>query len=219
VDPGPRPEAGLCEVGLIQSDEEGKYLSSREDKSGKPQTQVDVSYCPSPHSFWNKLVRVIWGCFWLFLFRPSPKVCHGWRRFLLRVFGGKIGKGVHVYPSCKIWGPWNLTMADHSCLSFNVDCYCVAPIAIGSHATISQYSYLCCATHDYENPNMPLIALPIVIQDQAWLCADVFVAPGVTIGQGAVVGARATVFKDVEPWTVVGGNPARFIKKRVLKEG
>jgi putative colanic acid biosynthesis acetyltransferase WcaF len=105
-------------------------------------------------------------------------------------------------------------MADHNCLSFNVDCYCVAPVKIGSHVTVSQYSYLCCATHDYEDPNMPLIALPIVIQDQAWVCADVFVAPGVTIGQGAVVGARASVFKDVEPWAVVAGNPARFIKKR-----
>ena len=141
-----------------------------------------------------------------------------WRRFLLRLFGARIGKGVHVYPSCRIWGPWNLRMDDYSCLAARVDCYCVAPISIGAHTTISQYSYLCTATHDYEHPNIPLITTPIVVKDQVWICADVFVAPGVMIGQGAVVGARATVLKDVESWTVVAGNPARFIKKRIVSQ-
>jgi putative colanic acid biosynthesis acetyltransferase WcaF len=108
-------------------------------------------------------------------------------------------------------------MCDHSCLSHFVDCYCVAPIKIGAHSTVSQYSYLCAATHDIERPDMPLVAAPITIGDGAWVAADVFVGPGVTIGDGAVVGARSSVFKDVPPWTVVVGTPAKVIKKRELK--
>jgi putative colanic acid biosynthesis acetyltransferase WcaF len=132
------------------------------------------------------------------------------------LFGAKIGRGVHPYPSAKIWAPWNLEMGDHSCLSFNVDCYSVAKVEIGAHATISQYSYLCTATHDFMVPDMPLVTAPIRVGEGAWVAACAFVGPGVTIGEGAVVGARAVVTKNVEAWTVVIGNPARFIKKRML---
>ncbi|HLF97416.1 MAG TPA: putative colanic acid biosynthesis acetyltransferase [Methylococcaceae bacterium] len=110
-------------------------------------------------------------------------------------------------------------MEEHSCLADNVDCYCVAPIAIGAHATVSQYSYLCSASHDYTLPDLPLTSAPIVIGNGAWVAADVFVGPGVTIGEGAVVGARSSVFRNVEPWTVVAGNPARKIRDRILSTG
>lgn len=179
--------------------------------------KVDVSNCPSPHSFGNKLCRVLWRAVWLLLYRPSPKPLHAWRRFLLRLFGAKVGRGAHPHASVRIWGPWNLTMGDHSCLSHYVDCYCVAPITIGAHATVSQYSYLCTASHDYEKSDMPLTTAPIAVGEGAWITADVFVGPGVNIGEGAVVGVRSTVLHDVEPWTVVAGNPARFIKRRELK--
>jgi len=172
------------------------------------------------HSLKSKLMRVLWNSIWLLLFRPTPRgILNGWRRFLLRLFGAKIGKGVLVLPSCKIWQPWNLTMGDHSCLSEDVTCYSVDRITIGSQAVISQGAYLCCASHDITSPIMELTHQPIVIASQAWVAAQVFVAPGVTVGEGAVVGACAVVTKDVEPWTVVVGNPARFIKKRVLREG
>lgn len=92
-------------------------------------------------------------------------------------------------------------------------------VTIGAYSTISQYSHLCSSSHDYTKPNMPQTFAEIIIEDQAWICADAFIAPGVTVGQGAVVGSRAAVFKDVEPWTVVGGNPAKFIKKWKLPEG
>jgi len=180
---------------------------------------VDLSNCPSPHSFRNRLLRVIWGWVWLLLYRPSPRPLHGWRRSLLRLFGARIGRSVHVYPSAKVWAPWNLEMEEHSCLADNVDCYCVAPIAIGAHATVSQYSYLCSASHDYTLPDLPLTSAPIVIGNGAWVAADVFVGPGVTIGEGAVVGARSSVFRNVEPWTVVAGNPARKIRDRILSTG
>ncbi|MBS1810950.1 MAG: putative colanic acid biosynthesis acetyltransferase [Acidobacteria bacterium] len=172
---------------------------------------------PSPHSLKNKLVRVIWNFVWLALYRPSPKPLHKWRCFLLRLFGAKVGKGVHPYPSAKIWAPWNLEMDDGSCLADNTDCYCVNKIRIGKNSTVSQYSYLCGATHDYEHPLMPLVSAPIMIGDNVWITADVFIAPGVTIHDGAVVGARSSVFSDVNAWCVVAGNPAKFIKKRTLK--
>jgi putative colanic acid biosynthesis acetyltransferase WcaF len=102
-------------------------------------------------------------------------------------------------------------------MSHHVDCYSVDKIRIGRHATVSQYSYLCTASHDIEDPHMPLVTAPISIEEGAWVAADVFIGPGVTIGDGAVVGARSAVFKDVDPWTVVAGNPARYIRNRELK--
>lgn len=180
--------------------------------------KIDVSNVPSPHSMLNRIGRVLWALAWLVLFRPSPKVFHFWRRNLLRCFGASIGRGVHVAPSVRVWAPWNLAMGDHSCLGHHVDCYCTDKIKIGSHATVSQYSYLCCATHDVEDPKMRLVTAPIEIGEGAWIAADVFVGPGVVVGEGAVVGARASVFDNVEAWTVVGGNPARFIKHRKLRD-
>jgi putative colanic acid biosynthesis acetyltransferase WcaF len=139
---------------------------------------------------------------------------HGWRRFLLRLFGAKMGLGTFAYPSVQIWAPWNLVMGDHSCLSHFVDCYCVDKVTLGHHATVSQYSHLCTASHDYNKADMPLISAPIVIADFAWVTADVFVGPGVTVSEGAVIAARSTVTRDVPPWTVVAGAPAKFVRLR-----
>ena len=179
--------------------------------------RVSRKDCPSPHSSANKLGRVLWAIVWGVLFRPSPKIMLGWRRILLRFFGARIGKGAKIMPSAKIWAPWNLTMGEEACLSHGVDCYCVAPVSIGAHATVSQYSYLCAATHDVEDPHMGLVTAPIVIGDGAWVAADVFVAPGITIGEGAAIGARSSVFKDMPSWTICSGHPCQPIRERVLK--
>ena len=166
----------------------------------------------------NKILRLLWNIVWLLLYRYSPTPLHAWRCFFLRLFGATIGKKAHPYPSSKVWAPWNLTMDDYSCLSHYVDCYCVDKVYLGKHVTVSQYSFLCTASHDYTHPDMPLITAPITIQDNAWVTSDVFVAPGVTIGEGAVIGARSVVIKDVAPWTVVAGHPAKFIKERRMKD-
>tara|TARA_R110000851_G_scaffold71769_4_gene159496 strand:- start:542 stop:892 length:351 start_codon:yes stop_codon:yes gene_type:complete len=113
--------------------------------------------------------------------------------------------------------PWHLEMGEYSCLAPEVDCYNVAKITLGAHTTVSQKSYLCTASHDISKANNPLMTSPIIIENQAWIGASCYIGMGVTIHEGAVVGATASVFKDVEPWTVVGGNPAKFIKKRILK--
>lgn len=164
---------------------------------------------PSPFSLRNRLARLLWGTVWLFLFRPSPKPFHAWRRGLLRLFGARIASSANIHASARIWAPWNLEMSDHSCLSFGVDCYDVAPVRIGRYATVSQYSFLCTASHDIDDADMALVSAPITVEDHGWVAADVFVGPGVVIGEGAVIGARASVFKSVPPWTVMVGNPAR----------
>ena len=133
---------------------------------------------------------------------------------LLRCFGAKVGGGAHPYPRVRIWAPWNLTMREDSCLADDVDCYCVAPVVLGRHSTVSQYSYLCTASHDIRDPAMPLVAGPIELKEDAWVAADAFVGPGVTIGNGAVVAARATVMRDVPAWTVVAGTPGRRVATR-----
>lgn len=166
----------------------------------------------------NQLVRMLWRAVWILLYRPSPQMFHGWRRLLLRMFGAKMGRGTFAYPSVKIWAPWNLDMGDHSCLSHFVDCYCVDKVVLGRHATVSQYSHLCTASHDYNLHDMPLVTAPIMIKDHAWVTADVFVGPGVTIGQGAVVLARSTVTRDVASWVVAAGAPAKQVGVRDRRE-
>jgi putative colanic acid biosynthesis acetyltransferase WcaF len=162
----------------------------------------------------SKIARVLWHIVWLFLYRPSPAIAHGWRCLLLRSFGAHIGKGAHPYPDVKIWAPWNLTMSDHSTLANGVDCYCVDRVILGRHVTVSQYSYLCTASHDYRDRDMPLITAPIVIGDHAWITADVFIGPGVTIGDGTVITARSSVFSDIGPWRIAKGNPALAVGDR-----
>jgi putative colanic acid biosynthesis acetyltransferase WcaF len=162
---------------------------------------------------WNRPSRVLWSLVWWFAYRPSPRGLHVWRRFLLRRFGAIIGKGAHPYPSARIWAPWNLTMGEGSCLGDYVQCYSVDRITLEPQATVSQFSFLCTAGHDYRVKGMPLITAPITIGRGAWVAADAFIGPGVTVGERAVVGARASVFRHVDPWTVVGGNPARVIRK------
>jgi putative colanic acid biosynthesis acetyltransferase WcaF len=166
----------------------------------------------------NKIGRVLWNFAWHLLYRPSPTFCYFWRRMLLRLFGAVVERGAHPYPRCRIWAPWNLTMGKYSCLANDVDCYSVAPVKLGVHATVSQYAFLCTATHDYEDPDFPLITKPIEICDYAWVGARAFIGPGVRIGEGAVVGATASVYHDVAEWTVVGGNPSKVIKLRVMRK-
>lgn len=165
------------------------------------------------HSFRNRLARQVWGWVWG-LMGWTPRPAFTLRSIVARSFGAAIGRQVHLYPSCRIWAPWNLTIEDGGGLGDRVDCYCVAPVQIGAHAVISQDVFLCAATHDYHDPSFPLIPGPIRIEKSAWIAAGAFIGPGVTIGEGAVVGARAVVVRDVPAWSVVAGNPARKIGER-----
>lgn len=161
--------------------------------------------------------RLIWGGVRP-LFHYSPRPCFAWRRFLLRCMGASVGREVHVYPSAQIYYPWMISVGDHAAIGEHAIVYSLGRIVIGKRATISQRAHLCAGTHDYRDPTLPLQRPPITIGADAWVCADAFVGPGISVGDGAVIGARAAVFRNVEPWTIVGGNPARFIKLRVMKE-
>jgi putative colanic acid biosynthesis acetyltransferase WcaF len=163
----------------------------------------------------DRLRRAVWNVIWLVFGRPSPKPAHAWRCFVLRRFGAQVGAGVHVYPSAKIWAPWKLKMEARSCLADGVNCYNVAALRIGEDVVISQDAYLCTATHDYNDRSFPLLVAPIDIGSHAWVAAGAFLAPGITVHRGAVVGARSVVTASVPAWSVVAGNPARFVKSRV----
>jgi len=179
---------------------------------------VDLNSYKSDFGIKNKFYRFIWFFVELILFKPfSGQIFRKWRNAILGLFGANIHASVHIYSSVKIWAPWNLTMGAHSTLGPKVDCYNQGSITIGANTIISQKTYLCASTHDFTEPDFPLICKPIIIGDSVWIAANAFVGPGVVIQNGAVVGARAAVFKHVDSWTVVGGNPAHFIKKRVLK--
>lgn len=167
----------------------------------------------------HQLTRLLWSITWTAGARWLPRsLGSGWKRCLLRLFGARIDKSAHVYSSAKVYYPANLVMHAHSCLAAGVDCYNVDLITIGAGATVSQGAFLCTASHDISDPENRLIHKPITVESRAWIAAETFVGMGVTVGEGAVVGARAAVFRDVEPWTVVGGNPARFIRKRTLND-
>lgn len=160
--------------------------------------------------FRRALFSVVWFC----CCRPSPVALHGWRRMALRMFGAKMGFRTLVYPSVRIWAPWNLEMEDRSVLGPGVDCYNVDLIWLGEGALVSQRAYLCSASHDLDAPEFPLISAPIRLESKAWVCADAFIGPGVTVGFGAVVGARAVVMRSVDSQLIVAGNPARQVGRR-----
>src|SRR6266478_1633072 len=161
-------------------------------------------------------LRLLWA-FGQWLFRLSPRPCFAWRRAVLRCFGASVGKHVNTYASTRIYFPWNLTVGDWSALGEEVFIYNLGPVTIGSRATISHRAHLCAGTHDYRRPDLPLLKPPIKIGDQAWICADAFIGPGVTVGEGAIVGARAVAMRDVAPWSIVSGNPARRVRTRTLE--
>ncbi len=174
----------------------------------------DLEHFASELGFANKALRFVWGIVWLLLFRPSPRVAFRWRAMLLRLFGANLGRGLRIYNSAVVYYPPNLTAGDHVVIGPSTDVYCVAPIQLAENVMISQYAYLCAATHDYRVASLPLVARPITIKQGAWICAGAFVGPGVTVGGNAVVGARAVVFKDVAANKIVAGNPAVVIKDR-----
>ena len=163
----------------------------------------------------HKIKRFLWEIVWTLLFRPTPRWClNYWRCSLLRLFGAKIGRCVRIQGSTKIWQPWKLIIDDNSWIDGGVSLYSVNDIIIGKNVVISESAFICTASHDIHSPVFELVSKPIFIQDYAWICAKSTVLMGVTIGVGSVVAACAVATKNTEPWTVVGGNPAKEIGKR-----
>lgn len=160
------------------------------------------------------LGRMLWDNIGSTLMALSPRFFWGFRRALLRCFGARIGREVHIYPSVRIAIPWNLSIGNHTAVGDRVILYALGAISIGERVTISQHVHLCAGSHEYTDRALPLLKLPIHIQSDAWVCADAFIGPGVTVGSRAIAAARAVVTRDVPEGAIVGGNPARFIKQR-----
>lgn len=167
----------------------------------------------------DRLRRLAWAVARLLLYRPTPIAMHGWRAAVLSAFGACINGRVYPYPDVAIWAPWNLEMAPESCLGAKAECYNVAPVRLGHGVTVSQRSHLCTASHDFDDSGFPLTGAPIVLEDGAWIAAEAFVGPGVTVGTRAVILARCVVVRDVPPGAVMGGNPARHLRDRAFPEG
>ena len=182
--------------------------------------ELDLACYKNRHSLKSKIGRAAWNLVWFWMFRLVPNkisVFNRWRAMLLMLFGAKLGF-CGIYRTVKIWAPWNLEIGDWSVISEDCDVYCVDKVRIGDRTTISQGVFMCCAGHDIASPTMELTYAPITIGHDVWIAARAIIMPGVTIGDGAVIAAGSVVTKDVSAWTVVGGNPAKFIKERTLKD-
>ena len=174
------------------------------------------TYTGPSFSVTNRASRVLWQFTSLLLFRLSPRPLHAWRSFLLRCFGAKVGKRVHVYPGVKIWAPWNLELHDECGIGSGAVLYSQDKITIGRRAVVSQGVNLCTGTHDHTRAGSPLVTRPISIGDYAWIAAEVFVHPGIDIAEGCVIGARAVVVNDMPAWMVCAGHPCKPLKARVM---
>ncbi|MGY5451692.1 WcaF family extracellular polysaccharide biosynthesis acetyltransferase [Agarivorans sp. MS3-6] len=174
---------------------------------------------PSPASMRGRkaIVVQLWWLIQSTLFGLSPQFMFAWRRCLLRAFGASVGQHVKVRPSARITYPWKLTLGDHAWVGDDVVLYNWSEITIDSHAVVSQRSYLCTGTHLYDDPKFTLVSAPIHVKSQAWVATDCFISPGVTIGEGAVIGARSSVFKDMPDGMICAGSPAKPVKPRLMK--
>jgi putative colanic acid biosynthesis acetyltransferase WcaF len=178
-------------------------------------SNIDISANRSATKYTKKelFIRVIWGMGKL-IFRLTPRPCFALRRAILRSFGAKVGSGVNIYPSARIYYPWNLEIGDDSSIGEWALIYNLGKVSIGERTTISQRVHLCAGTHDYKKLAMPLIKPPIVVGDEVWICADAFVGPNVKVGDRVIVAAASVVVKDVAASLIVGGNPSKYIKAR-----
>lgn len=170
---------------------------------------------PSDFRGKSKITVQLWWICYAILFRPSPQVLYSWRRFLLKLFGAKIGKNVIIRPTAQITYPWKVSIGDYSWIGDEVVLYSLGDIEIGSNSVISQRSYICTGTHDYTSDDFRIYSEKITIGNKCWLATDVYVAPGVTINNNTVVGARSSVFKDLPEGKICLGSPAKPIKNRI----
>lgn len=170
----------------------------------------------SPYSTREKIARMVWATVQATLFRLSFHNWYGWRRALVRLFGANLAPEVRLRRTVRIECPWNLAMGPHSTAGDGAILYCLGPVRIGARVSISQYAHICAGSHDHRRDDFPLLRLPITIEDDVWVAADAFVGPNVTVGAGVILGARGCAFKDLTPWTIYGGNPARPLGPREM---
>ncbi len=186
------------------------------EKKSRP--YVNLNDFRRPYGSGAIIYRVAWGLMQATVFRWSPRPLWKFRALLLRLFGARIGSGVRLDPSCKVSYPKQLTIGDNCWIGPCNEFYNVAPIELGDNVALAQHVKLYTATHDISDPHFSTVSSAILIEDCAWLAACTFVGPGVTIHEGAVLGACSNAFDDLDSWSVYVGSPAKMIKKRELKD-
>ena len=179
-----------------------------------PESAASDPYLRPSFPLNDRLKRLAWNICWVLFYRTSPRPFHAWRIMLLRAFGARLGNSCHFYPASRIWAPWNLECADRVTAADGAEIYNPAPMHFGSYAIVSQGAYLCGATHDLNDPAFPLLACSSSIGAYAWVCARAIVAPGVNLGEGAVLGVGSVGTRDLDPWGVYSGIPAQKISQR-----
>lgn len=179
------------------------------------QRKEDVDpYLQPTFTITNRLRRLLWIVSWSLLCRWTPRPLHAWRAFVLRLFGAKIGRGNAVYPDVNIWAPWLLETEDVVRIGPGVEIYNPGGVYLSHHVTISQSAYVCGATHDYNTKDFTYIVKEMKLEPYVWICARATLLPGAYCEEGSVLGAGSLTSKNLAPWTVYAGNPARPVKTR-----
>lgn len=162
----------------------------------------------------NRVRRLAWGLVHVIFYRPSPRPLHAWRSMLLRLFGAKLGPECHFYPKSRVWAPWNLICADRVTAGDDAELYNPSPLFMGSHCIVSQGAYICGATHEYNSPEFRYVHFPMRLGAYSWICARATVNPGVNVGAGAILALGSVATRDLEPFGIYAGVPARKVKER-----
>ena len=179
----------------------------------KPVTSQDSPY-QSPWSTWTRIKNVLFNATWTLTCRITPNPLNFWRLFVLRLFGAKISGRPYVAPSARIRMPWNITLRHRACVAPGSELYALGPITMHERSTLAQHAYICTGSHDISVEELTLIVGPVEVGADAFIFAFAFVSPGITIGEGAVIGARSVVTKDMPAWTICAGNPCKPLKPR-----
>ena len=213
-----RPGAliGAAAPCLRSNPREGKKNSlsvAAEPKIASPSTQDP--YRQPTYSLANRVGRQLWNICYVLLFRTSPTPFFAWRAWLLRLFGAKLGPTCRFYPRCRVWAPWNLICEDVVAVANDAELYNPSPFFMGSHMIVSQGAYICGATHLYNEPSFKEVSFPMRFGVYSWICARAAVNPGVNVGEGAILALGSVATKDLEPFGIYGGVPARKIKERL----
>ena len=166
----------------------------------------------------HRLFRLAWQAVWLAAASWTPPPLRGWRRWLLIRFGADLAAGADVRASARVWYPPNLVMGEWAVIGPGARCYNIAPVRLGRRTIVSQRAHLCTGSHDLADPDFQLVARPITIDDEAWVAAEAFVGPGVSLGRGAVLAARGAAFADLAAWTIYRGNPAQPLRVRPTRD-
>lgn len=189
-------------------------MAANDRNSGMADAKPADPYLAPQYSLGNRVRRQLWHTCWAIFYRTSPRRAFGWRAFLLRCFGAKLGANCHFYPQSRVWAPWELECEDTVIVGDRAELYNPARLYLASHAIISQDAYLCGATHDYNSPAFPVISCPMCVGRYAWVAARACVSPGVNLAEGAILGLASVATRDLGPWSIYAGVPAKKVKDR-----